>query len=191
MNKSSLAIGVAALLLTGCSVFTRSAVSDRYENTVSKYTKHIMIERDFTDVLSIDVVYMNPEMKKAFVDEYAKIYMLPEQEKIKMFDEQKNNSEKWEEFILIVYSAPNLGSINGSDSIWKLYLKAGKRTEKPVYIDDLSSQYNLMKGFFPGVDSWDRLYLVRFNKLQPHPHDRLKFVVTGVLGNGEVSFKYE
>jgi len=178
------------IFVTGCSVVTRNVASNYFKTTIDKNMERISIESDFSLVLSMDVIHINDEVRRAYTEEYAKLYLLTPDEKEKMLKEQERQNKRWEAFYLIVYTAPNMdSSLDSPDSIWRLYLKADNHIEPPASIDEITSQRDIMKGFFPWINSWDRVYLVRFKK-QPVEHsNKIKFIVTGILGRGEANFK--
>ena len=176
-------------MLTGCSVVTRNAASNNFKNTIDDNAKRISIERDFSVVLSMDVIHINDQVRMAYVDEYARLYLLSPQEKDKMLRQQLEQDKQWDAFYLIVYSAPGIdSSLDSTDSLWKIYLEADGSIEPPESVDDINAQRDFIKGFFPWINSWDSVYLVRFKK-QPSGHKAgIKFIVTGILGKGETDF---
>ncbi len=151
--------------------------------------KHISIERDFSLILSMDVIHINDQVRKAYVDEYAKLYLLSKNEREKMLEQQKEQNKEWEAFYLIVYTAPSIeSSLDSDDSLWKLYLESDSRVESPTSINEINAQRDLIKGFFPWISSWDTVYLVRFKKQQDEYKTGIKFIITGILGKGETDF---
>lgn len=177
------------VFITGCSIVTRNAASDYFKDTIDKNMKRLSIERDFSLILSMDVIYINEQVRKAYTDEYAKLYLLSPQEKEMMLKEQREQEQRWEAFYLIVYTAPNLdSSFDSPDSIWKLYIKADDHLEPPASINEITGQRELIKGFFPWISSWNRIYIVKFKK-QPVERKGITFIVTGILGKDEVTFK--
>jgi hypothetical protein len=148
------------IFVTGCSVVTRNVASNYFKTTIDKNMERISIESDFSLVLSMDVIHINDEVRRAYTEEYAKLYLLTPDEKEKMLKEQERQNKRWEAFYLIVYTAPNMdSSLDSPDSIWRLYLKADNHIEPPASIDEITSQRDIMKGFFPWINSWDRVYL--------------------------------
>ncbi|MCL4468136.1 MAG: hypothetical protein M1591_04300 [Deltaproteobacteria bacterium] len=189
MNRLRSSFIVFIILLTGCSVVTRNAASNNFKNTIDDNAKRISIERDFSVVLSMDVIHINDQVRKAYVDEYARLYLLSTKEKNKMLQQQMEQDKQWEAFYLIVYTAPGIeSSLDSTDSLWKMYLDAGGTIEPPVSVDEINAQRDFIKGFFPWISSWDTVYLVRFKKQQPGYKTGIKFIVTGILGKGETDF---
>ncbi|MGB9735134.1 MAG: hypothetical protein ACP5JP_02210 [bacterium] len=189
MNRLRPSIILLTIFITGCSVVTRNAASGYFKDTIDRNMKRVAIERDFSLILSMDVIHINEEVRKAYTDEYARLYLLSPQEKENMLAEQQEQEQRWEAFYLIVYTAPNLDtSLADTDSIWKLYLKTDDHLEPPASINEITMQRELIKGFFPWISSWDRVYLVRFKK-QPVNNNTITFIVTGILGKGEATFK--
>ncbi len=189
MNKPRSSFILFVLLLTGCSVVTRNAASGSFKDAIEDNTKRITIERDFSIVLSMDVVHMNEDVRKAYADEYSKLYMLSEDEKGKMLLQQAEEGREWDAFYLIVYTAPGIdSSLDSKDSIWKMYIESGEQTESPVSLEEITDQRELLKGFMPWISSWDRVYVIKFIKNGNRPGGGMKFIVTGILGKGEADF---
>ncbi len=177
------------IMLAGCSVVTRNAASGNFKTTVQENTKHITIERDFSVALSMDIIHINTQVRKAYVDEYARLYMLPKKDEEAMLRRQLEQDKQWEAFYLIVYTAPDVDTpFDSTDSLWKLYVSSDNHLEAPESLDEITSQRDFIKGFFPWISSWDRVYLVRFRRLPRSYRKDFKFIVTGVLGKGETDF---
>ncbi len=175
--------------LTGCSIVSRNAASDDFKSAITDNTRRITIEKDFSVVLSMDIIRLNSDVVKAYVDEYSKLYMLSEDEKEKMMQQQTEENSKWNAFYLIVYTAPNTDySLDSDSSIWKLYVESDSHAEPPVFIEQIRVKRDLIKGFFPWITSWDTVYLVRFNRDRQSGNPPVKFIVTGILGEGEAEF---
>lgn len=177
------------IVLGGCSVVTRNAASNNFKSAIDENTKRLSIERDFSVVLSMDVIHINEQVRKAYVDEYARLYLLSKQDKDKMLQQQMEQDKEWDAFYLIVYTAPGIYSpLDSNDSLWKMYVQSGGHIEPPASVDEIKSERDLIKGFFPWIDSWDTVYLARFKK-QPGEHKAgIKFIITGILGKGETGF---
>ncbi len=79
----------------GCNVVTRNAASNNFKNTIDDNAKRISIERDFSVVLSMDVIHINDQVRKAYVDEYARLYLLSTKEKNKMLQQQMEQDKQW------------------------------------------------------------------------------------------------
>ena len=175
--------------LTGCSVVTRNAASGSFKDTVAGNTRRITIERDFSVVLSMDIIHLNEQVRNAYVDEYSRTYMLSKDAREKMLREQEAEERKWDAFFLIVYTSPHTySSLDSIDSLWKLYLESNGKAVPPASINRIESQREMMKGFFPEIDSWDEVYLVRFARRSGKGNAGLRFIVTGILGRGEADF---
>ncbi len=189
MNRLSSSYIIFIILLTGCSIVTRNAASNNFKKAIHDNMKRISIEKDFSLVLSMDIIHINEQVRKAYVDEYAKLYLLSKNDKEKMLEQQKEQSKEWEAFYLIVYTAPNIeSSLDSNDSIWKLYLESDNQIESPESVNEINSQRDLIKGFFPWISSWDTVYLVRFKKQRNEYKTGIKFIITGILGKGETEF---
>lgn len=168
---------------------SRNAASESFKSTITDNTRRITIEKDFSTVLSMDIIRLNGDVIKAYVYEYSELYMLSKDEKEKMLEQQEEENEKWHAFYLIVYTAPNADySLDSYDSMWKLYVEADGTVESPVLIKKIEGKRDLMKGFFPWITSWDTVYLVRFNRDHQPDSSKFKFIVTGILGKGETEF---
>ncbi len=179
------------LFLTGCSVVTRNAASGSFKDTIARNTKRITIERDFTVVMSMDIIRLSRQVRQAYVDEYAGTYMLSKAAKQAMLEEQKAQAKQWDAFFLIVYTSPRTySSLNSDDPLWKLYLESDGKTLSPSSLSRMESQRELMKGFFPEINSWDEVYLVKFPRQagEVKGSARLRFIVTGILGKGDADF---
>lgn len=185
MNRHRSSLLLFVLILTGCSVVTRNAASGRFKDAIEENTRHISIERDFSIVLSMDIVHMNQDVRTAYVDEYAKHYLLPDAEKEKMLRQQATENVTYDAFYLIMYTAPGIdSSLGGPDSVWKIYAEYGGKIESPVSLEEVTSQRDLLKGFMPWISSWDRVYVVKFDR----GGSAVNVIVTGILGKGEANF---
>jgi len=188
MNKTRTLFILCVIFLTGCSIVTLNAASSRFKDTIANNKKHITIERNFSVVLSMDIIPLNSDVREAYTGEYSRLYMLSKTEKEKMFKHQEEENKKWEAFYLIVYTAPHIDSSLGSDSIWKMYVETDGHIEPPAFVGEITSGRPVLKGFFPRINSWDRVYLVKFARNTGGNATSLKFIITGILGKGEVTF---
>ncbi len=189
VNRIFPLLPIVLAFFTGCNLVTRTADTSGFRDVAAEHTQMISVERDFSLVLSMHVVYVDEKVARAFVDDYAKLYMLSSGDKKKMLGQQTAENKQWYRFFLVVYTAPGpYEPLDSPDSPWKMYLESGGLTESPVSVTDMESKRAMFKMFFPDINSWEMMYMVRFKKNKAERSGGLKFIVTGILGEGKAVF---
>jgi len=201
----SILLLVALGLCQGCQIVSSvkqiEASSDPYQGSnykavVMKWTSEACIYRGLALELMSSVTFKSPEFREAYANEYARTYKLSREEKEKFIRDQKEASLIYNDFIMAAYVPDKKwNDFNKKDSIWKIYLNAGNGKKiKPLEIRKIKKINAELTHFFPYINTWQSIYLVRFpvklpgtdKKIIDDTWSNIKMVITGVLGTTEM-----
>ena len=202
--KSFLLILILAVC-QGCQIVSSvkqlEASSDPYQGSaykavLIKWTNEARIYRGLDLELMTAVTFKSPEFREAYANEYDRTYKLSREEKEKLIKDQKEASLIYNDFIMSAYVPDKKwNDFNKKNSIWKIYLNAnnGKKIT-PLEIRKIKKIDAVISHFFPYINSWESLYLVRFPVKLPGTDKNIindtclniKIVITSVLGTTEM-----
>ena len=202
--KSILLIVILATC-QGCQIVSSvkqfEASSDPYQGSaykavLMKWTREAPIYRGLDLELMASVTFKSPEFRDAYANEYARTYKLGRKEKEKLIKDQKEASLTYNDFIMAAYVPDKeWNDFNKKNSIWKIYLNAGNEKKIiPLEIRKIKKIDAVIIHFFPYINTWESIYLVRFPVKFPKTDkniiddtcSNIKIVITSVLGTTEM-----
>ncbi len=199
-GKRTALILLAPLLLStaGCA-WLRVEPEARYLKVLHRWTQSEKVFKDLESRLYISATYKSPSFREAYIEEYARRYMLDEDYKKLLMEREMGEAGRYNEFFVSAYTPSDVwNDFDERDSIWRLYLEdsSGARVV-PVEIERVERNDPLLREFFPYFDPWSEGYIVRFPKYteqgaeMPAPDTEfIRLVVTGVLGGGELVWSF-
>lgn len=141
-----------------------------YHKTLQSLTKYERLFGLDKTLYETYITYYSPELSQQYVNEYAKIYSLPDAQKNTMLNAEANDANQYDVFMIGHYASENdnqrLNTTDPQKIVWRFYLKNADGTQvesleiKPV---TLGTQMNY---FYPYLNAWSRLYRVKFPKTQ-------------------------
>jgi hypothetical protein len=171
---------------------------DTYQATFKLWSREGRIYDGLDVRLIAAATYMSPMFRKAFADEYARIYQLTELEKDKLISDQENAGAGYEDFIFAAYvPEKEWDDFYKKNSIWKIYLTRDNIEQvKPIEIRKLDKRDAKTGYFYSYVTPWKSIYRLRFPKLisdsggevQKNHTGSFKLVLTSVLGSTEMTW---
>lgn len=118
-------------------------------------------------IFDLSVTHYSKELRKLYVDEYAKTFELNEEEKNVMMEEQMEEARLYDDFYVSNFSSErgyqNLTLRRPPQQIWAIRLQDQDFLLRPINITSVRTT-NQIQYFFPQLDGFRRLYLVRFSK---------------------------
>ena len=167
-----------------------------YKAALIKWTSEARIYRGFDLELMASATYKSPEFREAYANEYARTYKLGMEEKEKLIKDQKEASLIYNDFIMAAYvPEKKWNDFNKKNSMWKIHLNAGNGKKiKPLEIRKIRKIDAVLTHFFPHINTWESIYLVRFpvklpetnNNIIDDTRSNIKIVITSVLGSTEM-----
>lgn len=195
-----------ALMLGGCASAKpaqQKAAPEKpredYSEVLNRWTRSAKVYAGVESRLYISATYKNLEYRKAYVDLYARSYVLDEAAKKAMLDREKEIDEQYNEFFVAAFTpAEQWNDFDAKGSVWKIFLEdsAGNRLV-PISVKKVNSYDPVIRELFPYWDPWSYGYVVKFPKYsesasEPIPGKgtkSLRLVATGILGEGELKWE--
>ncbi len=137
-----------------------------YREVLERWTRQ---EREFDELetkLYVSATYKSWPFRQAFVAEYARIYLLPDQEREAMLARETAALEQFHDFVLSAYApVRQVADLSSKAGIWRLYLEGpGGLRVLPSAVEQMKEPLLVLTAFFPYVDQWSRVFLARFPK---------------------------
>ncbi len=183
---------LAALAVAGCQslqyAFYRGPLNDKaYRTAYNRWTSGGKIYDRLDTVIFIQATLKSPGFTSRYVETFARIYQLSDEEKSELAGRLAREARESNEFVLSAFtSLETENSLDDPRSSFKLYLVTPDgRRHKPLEVRRIKKVNEAMRVFFPHISSWRKVYMVRF----PGPQKgALTLVVVGP--QGKVSLKY-
>ncbi|MBI5233201.1 MAG: hypothetical protein HY880_02490 [Deltaproteobacteria bacterium] len=184
----------------GCSVIEKiSPPLSSYDIAVNKHTREAKIYEGLDTRLFIYATYKDLSFREAYVEEYARRFKLDADSKNVLMEREKEALERYNEFLVSAYTpVDKWNDFSEKDSVWRFFLEddLGRRLV-PVEVKKAERADPLLKEFFPYLDYWSNVYIVRFPKYAddgygPIPGDdtkSIRFNVAGALGRATLEWK--
>ena len=135
-----------------------------YYDVLSKWSRSDKLFKRLDARLHINATLKSTQFRRAYVAEYAHRYRFDEDKTAVLLSNELDSYKAYNEFFISTYTPrDSWNDFAEKDSIWQLYLHDGKgRRAEPVEIEELDSNDVLLNDFFPYIDPWSKVYLVRF-----------------------------
>lgn len=196
-----------AFTVTGCysskkHVSSREAIKSSINSTddsdyydiLSKWSRSDKLFKRLDARLHINATLKSTEFRRAYVEEYAHRYRFDDDKKAVLLKNELESYNAYNEFFISTYTPrDNWNDFAKKDSIWQLYLQDGEgRRAEPAEIEELDPKDVLLNEFFPYIDPWSKVYLVRFPRFDTNGTipigDResaeLTLVIVGIKAKG-------
>jgi len=168
----------------------------QYKAALTNWSREARIYRGLDVELIATATFKSSKFRDAYSNEYARAYKLTGSEKTKVLKDQKNAVLAYNDFLLAAYVPDKkLNDFHKKDSIWKIYLTAGKGgLTAPLEIRKIKKVDAVTIHFFPYITPWKSVYLVRFPAISPAAGkalidsgaENIKLIITSVLGSAEM-----
>ncbi|MBI5893673.1 MAG: hypothetical protein HZB79_08505 [Deltaproteobacteria bacterium] len=208
LNRSKDLFLLATCILLLVTVFTGCAGKKEivkpqpakdYSDILSQWTKSKKVYENLETKLYIYATYKSWQWRDAYIDEYAKRYMMDALQKENILAREKEINERFNEFFLSIYT-PEIkwNDFDKKDSIWSIYLEDDKGERvSPLEITRVDENNPLVREFFPHMDLWSFGYIVRFPKYlptgkEPFPSSAsksMKLIITGAVGKTQLEWR--
>ncbi len=167
-------------------------MSEKYLAVLSEWSQSQVIYSQFETQAHISATYQGSEFKRAYLEEYSRIYHLQEEERNKRDDIHNGMTADFTEFIF--YAAIPEKTSNDFDrrgSIWTIFLVSGKGDRiDPQEVRRIDPITPVITKFFPYINPYYGMaYRLRFRPVTMTGADSLKLVFTSVLGKAELKFE--
>ncbi len=171
-----------------------------YFDILSRWTKNKKVYEELETKLYIYATYKSWQWREAYIDEYAKRYMLDSSQRENILAREKEINERFNEFFLSIYT-PELkwNDFDKKGSIWSIYLEDDKGERiSPLEIIRVDEDNPLVREFFPYMDLWSFGYIVKFPKYlptgkEPFPSPAskaMKLIITGAVGRSQLEWRF-
>jgi hypothetical protein len=165
-------------------------LSRGYFETLDTWTRSQIVYSEFETRVHIRATYQGAVFKKAYLDEYARIYHLTDAEKKIREEAQVSIASDFSEFFFYAYIPDKDSNDFGKErSIWTIYLLNGSGNRiKPVEIRRIDQVTPLITSFYPYVNpAYGMCYHLKFPPLSKEKP--FKLVFTSVIGKVELNWK--
>jgi len=173
-----------------------SQFNPEYKSVFETWTKEDRIYKGFDCKLIAAATYKSMTYRKAYTQEYAKLYRLKATEKDKFLKDQADAADTYNEIIFAAYVPDNKWDDFAEEkSTWKIDFRVddGERTA-PVEIRKLERNNVVLKHFFPYITPWKSVYLLRFPASRRNTGEALvenasrtvTLSISSVLGSAEM-----
>ncbi|RME48721.1 MAG: hypothetical protein D6795_12535 [Deltaproteobacteria bacterium] len=175
---------VIGIAMAGCHYLGEDRLIGSYRESLGAWTRQAEDYVDFETRILARATFKSRPFREAFVAEYAAVYLLGETERTALYRREIDEAARYHDFLLYVYT-PELqrNVLDRPSSPWRIYLEdeAGHRVA-PETIRKNHDPAHTIDRFYPYVESWGRIYEVRFPKA-PLEGRRLRLVITGISGH--------
>ena len=177
--------------------------SPEYRMVLDKWTRKGSIHKGLGTELLVTATYQVEEFRRAFAEEYGRVYMQTPQETQKVIDDQARAGQDYDDFMVAIYTPEReWDDFAERDSIWKVYLiKDGQLRLEPLEIRKVKKQRAISKeivryralsvSFYPFVSPWSTVYRFRFKKKdQPQASHSLELILTSPSGSAALKWDF-
>ncbi len=166
-------------------------VSEGYRIALAQWSRARIVYSQFETMAHIRATYRSPEFNRAYLQEYARIYQLSEDERKKRGELQTAATADFTEFIFYAYiPEKSSNDFDRRGSIWTIFLidTSGARID-PVEVKRIEPVTAVTTEFFPYINPYHgSAYRLRFPPLTKPGQGPLKLVFASVIANVELEF---
>ena len=166
-------------------------VSGEYRTALGRWSRAQIVYSQFETMAHIRATYRSPEFNRAYLQEYARIYDLSEDERKKREETQTAATGDFAEFMFYAYiPEKSSNDFDRRGSIWTIFLidASGARVD-PVEVKRIEPVTAVTTEFFPYINPYHgNAYRLRFPPLTKPGQAPLKLVFTSVIAKVELEF---
>ncbi|MHB9096797.1 MAG: hypothetical protein ACYC5X_03135 [Syntrophales bacterium] len=189
--------GASLLAAAGCGhlndyleISRDKGMSGEYLTVLDRWSRSQIVYSQFETMAHIRATYRSPEFNRAYLQEYARIYHLSENERKKRGEIQTASIADFTEFIFYAY-IPEKSSNDFArrDSIWTIFLidNSGERID-PVEVKRIDPITPVTTEFFPYINPYHgNSYRLRFPPTKTGRGPQ-KLVFASVIAKVELEF---
>ena len=167
-----------------------------YQSALARWTREAKLYDNKTMdlIIGVTATYRSPVFKQAYLRVFSDDYELDAAETQQMATGQAMVAETGLEFLVAVTAGgKEERDLAGARSPWRLYLEGqdwpGRLT--PFEIRPVKKVTTRLKGYYPYISPWAKVYHVRFLASGLPLNDHLTLVVTGVKGTVRLTYPLE
>jgi hypothetical protein len=155
-----------------------SKVLKKYHRHGEKYSWDTLHENIFWDV-----IYQSMEFREAYERQYGKYYKLTPAEIATRIEEERQDAEAGDEFLVILNTYSKVwNDLDSKDSIWRLRLLVGNDSIAPESIKKIKPT-PIDATFYPFILPWEKVYRVVFPRGSvPAENSDFRLSLYGVKG---------
>lgn len=160
--------------------------SSDYRAILERWTRKGSIHKGLKTELLITATYKAEEFRRAYAEEYARVYLLTSPQDGAMMNDQIEAAKDYDDFLVSIYTQEKeWDDFSERDSLWKVYLiKDGQFRIEPLEIRKVKKSRTLSETFYPFISPWSSVYIFRFKKKDlPQPSQSVELVLTSAPGS--------
>ncbi len=160
--------------------------SSDYRIILERWTRKGSIHKGLKTELLVAATYKVEEFRRAYTEEYTRIYMLTPAQNKAMMEDQIQAAKDYDDFLVSVYAQEKQwDDFSEKDSLRKVYLiRDGQFRIEPLEIRKVKKSRALSESFYPFISHWSSIYIFRFRKKNQHQTFKsLELVLTGAPGS--------
>jgi len=181
------------------SIAKDKGLSKEYLDVLNTWTRKETVYSQFETQVTISATYQGQAFKKAYLNEYDRIYNLSPAEKEKQDALQRESASAYREFFFYAYlPEKNDNDFSKQNSIWTVFLieENGKRID-PVEVRKIDKVTTLIEVFYPYAHQYyGSCYRLRFppaegsdGQTEGRPGKPFQLIFTSVLGKATLVWK--
>ena len=160
-------------------------ISDDYRAVLKKWTRKGSLYKGLKTELLLSSVYKGDEFRKAYTNEYCRVYSLPPHQAKNMLRNEMQAANDYDDFLVVIDAGEKQwDDFSERNSLWNVFLlRYGHLREKPFEIRKLKENKIFYESFFPFISPWSSVYSFRFKRPDsPGNAELLELVLTGLPG---------
>jgi len=161
-------------------------ISPDYRAVLEKCTRKGSMYKGLKTELLVASTYKTEEFRKAYTEEYCKIYSLTPRQSKMMMDDQMQAANDYDDFLVSIHAEEKQwDNFSERNSLWNVFLlRDGYFREKPLEVREVKEKRILYESFYPFISPWSSVYVFRFKKTDKlKASESLEFVLAGVPGS--------
>jgi hypothetical protein len=169
-------------------------VSGEYLAVLNRWTRSKIVYSQFETRVHIGATYRSPAFNGAYLQEYARIYKLTDQERKKREDVVSAANSDATEFIFYAYiPEKSSNDFDRRGSIWKVFLVTGNGERlDPIEVRRIEPMTPVTTEFFPYINPYHGVsYVLRFPTLGRGASldETMTLNFASIIGNVALEFK--
>lgn len=196
----SLSVSVA-LAAAGCAGSKRAEMANaeaskdvkpsEYSDALGSWTRESKVYAKLETRLIVNATYRSGAFREAYVDEYARRYLLASGERDDLRRRELNDAQTYHEFFFAAYTVESRwNDFSKRSSMWRLRLFDDKGASvEPLVVTRVKQDDPVLHAFYPYFSLWTRGYVVKFPREGLSPDSKtLRLQLTSAIGAAELEY---
>jgi len=170
---------------------SKDVKASEYSQALGSWSREAKVYQKLETRLIVNATYRSGAFRDAYVDEYARRYLLADGERDEMKRREHSDADTYHEFFFAAYTVESRwNDFSKRNTMWRLRLYDDKgNSVEPLVVTKVKQDDPVLHAFYPYFSLWTRGYTVKFPRSGLADDAKsLRLQLTSAVGAAELEY---